>query len=239
MEKIKVLIVEDSGLIAEDIASRLKTHNMEVIGIYAQAEDAIESLDEAIPDLIIMDIQLGGAMDGISAAQVINENFSIPIIYLSDHVDKNLIERAKKTFPASYLQKPFNEGELVRVLEIAFTNWQERKDRNQNILRNHIFIRDGQSYVKLSYNDIIYLEADRAYCNIVTGQKTYIQSNNMSYVHGQLNHRDFVQVHRSFVINVNKITEIEGNIIRLGDYHKVEMSKGMRDDLIGKLKFLK
>lgn len=238
MEKIKVLIVEDSGLIAEDIASRLKNHSMEVIGIYAQGEDAIDSLDEAVPDLIIMDIQLAGAMDGISTAQVINENFSIPIIYLSDHIDTNLIERAKKTFPASYLQKPFNEGELVRVLEIAFTNWQERKERHRNILRNHIFIRDGQSYIKLSYNDIIYLQADRAYCNIVTEQKTYIQSNNMSYVLGQLNHRDFVQVHRSSVINANKITEIEGNIIRLGE-HKVEMSKGMREDLIGKLKFLK
>jgi DNA-binding LytR/AlgR family response regulator len=60
----------------------------------------------------------------------------------------------------------------------------------------------------------------------------------MSYVLGQLNHRDFVQVHRSYAINANKITELEGNIIRLGE-HKVEMSKGMRDDLIGKLKFLK
>lgn len=238
MEKIKVLIVEDSGLIAEDIASRLRNHNMDVIGIHARGEDAIESLDEAVPDLIIMDIQLAGAMDGISVAQVINENFSIPIIYLSDHVDKTLIERAKQTFPASYLQKPFNEGELVRVLEIAFTNWQERKERHRNILRNHIFIKDGSSYIKLAYNDIIYLQADRAYCSIVTEQKTFIQSNNMSYVLGQLNHRDFVQVHRSYAVNASKITELEGNIIRLGE-HTVEMSKGMRDDLIGKLKFLK
>lgn len=239
MEKIKVLIVEDSGLIAEDIAARLKNHNMEVIGIYAQGEDAIDSLDEAVPDLIIMDIRLAGAMDGISTAQVINENFSIPIIYLSDHVNKDLIERARKTFPASYLQKPFNEGELVRVLEIAFTNWQQRTERNSNILRNQIFIKEGQSYVKLAYSDIIYLQAERAYCNIITESKTYLQSNNMSYVHAQLNHRDFIQVHRSYVINANRISEIEGNIIRLGTNHKVEMSKGMRDDLIGKLKFLK
>lgn len=238
MEKIKVLIVEDSGLIAEDIATRLRSHNMNVVGIYAQGEDAIASLDEVMPDLIVMDIQLAGAMDGISTAQVINENFSIPIIYLSDHVDKNLIDRAKKTFPANYLQKPFNEAELVRVLEIAFENWQERKGRGSNILRNHIFIKDGQSYHKLSYNDIIYLQADRAYCTIVTEERTFIQSNNMSHVHGQLGNRDFIQVHRSYVINVNKINEIEGNVIRLGE-HKVEMSKGMRDELIGKLKFLK
>lgn len=238
MEKIKVLIVEDSGLIAEDIASRLKKHNMDVVGIYAQGEDAIASLDEVVPDLIIMDIQLAGALDGISAAQVINENFSIPIIYLSDHVNKDLTERAKKTFPASYLQKPFNEGELVRVLEIAFTNWQERKERNANILRNHIFIKDGQLYVKLAYSDIIFLQADRSYCHIVTETRKYLQSNNMSHVHSQIHHRDFVQVHRSYVINVNKITAIEGNMIRLGE-HQVEMSKGMRDDLMGKLRFLK
>ena len=238
MEKISVMIVEDLSLVAEDIASKLKKHDLDVTGIYSNAEEAIQSLEERIPDLILMDIQLAGALDGISAAQIINEKYSIPIIYLSEYVDKPTLERAKKTLPANYLAKPFHENDLVRAIEIAFTNWQVRGNVSHNILRNHIFIKADQSHVKLSYSDIIYLEADRAYCNVVTETKTYIQSNNMSHIFDQINHKDFIRVHRSHVINVNKITEIEGNIIKLGR-HSVEMSRAMRDELIGKLKFLK
>jgi DNA-binding LytR/AlgR family response regulator len=239
MEKISVLIVEDMSLIAEDIASRLRKNNIDVAGIFASAEEAIDSLQEKTPDLIIMDIQLAGALDGISAAQIINKDNDIPVIYLTDHVDKVTLERAKKTLPAQYLSKPYNEGDLIRAIEISIANWQARMGGStRNILRNHIFIKDDVSHVKLSYNDIIYLEADRAYCNIVTEKKTYMQTSNMSHVFGQIKHKDFIRVHRSHVINVNKITEIEGNIIKLGK-HQVEMSRGMREDLIGKLKFLK
>lgn len=238
MEKISVLIVEDVSLVAEDIASKLTKHHMEVAGIYDNGEDAIRSLEEKIPDLILMDIQLAGAYDGISTAQIINQSNAMPIIYLTDHThDKKAFDRAKKTLPAGYLSKPFNEIDLINAIEIAINNWQAKGD-SSSVLRNHIFIKDDQSHVKLSYNDIIYLKADRAYCNIVTENKTYVQSSNMSHILDQIRHRDFVRIHRSHVVNVNKITEIEGNIIKLGK-HQVEMSNGMRDELIGKLKFLK
>src|SRR4051812_48706826 len=107
MEKISVMIVEDLSLVAEDIASKLNKHDMDVTGIYNNAEEAIQSLEERIPDLILMDIQLAGALDGISAAQIINEKYSIPIIYLSDYEDQPTLERAKKTLPANYFGKPF------------------------------------------------------------------------------------------------------------------------------------
>lgn len=237
MEKINVLIVEDSGLIAEDIAVKLRKHNMNIAGIFASGEEAIQSLNRVVPDLILMDIQLAGALDGISAAQVIGQNFQIPIIYLSDHTDKNLVDRAKKTFPANYLSKPFNEVELVRALEIAFANVQVKQPYG-SVLQNHIFIKDGTSYIKIAYHDIVCLKAERAYCTIVTENKHYLQSTNMSGVLSQLNHPDFIQVHRSFVVNITKITAIHGNMIQLGKI-KAEMSKSKREELIGRLQFLK
>lgn len=238
MEKINVLIVEDSGLIAEDIAYKLQKHNMHVAGVYPSGEEAIDALDQVSPDLILMDIQLAGKLDGISTAAKIRQYFSTPIIYLSDHADKTLVDRAKKTFPANYLSKPFNEVELIRALEIAFANTKVKQPQHEGILRNHIFVKEGTAYVKLAYNDILYLQAERAYCKIITEKKQYLQSSNMSAVMAQIDHPDFIQVHRSYVVNIAKITALDGNVISLGK-EKAEMSKGKREELIGRLKFLK
>jgi chemotaxis response regulator CheB len=97
MEKIKVLIVEDKLLIAEDVAARLEKHSMEVVAICSSGEEAIEKAKNKNPDLILMDIELAGAMDGISAAQSILQHQFIPVIYLSDYTDNKTLERAKKT----------------------------------------------------------------------------------------------------------------------------------------------
>lgn len=237
MEGINVLIVEDMSLIADDIASKLARNAIGVSGICASGEEAIDLVAKCVPDLILMDIQLAGSMDGISTARVINKERDIPIIYLTEHVEKETVDRAKKTLPSQYLSKPFHEGDLIRAIEIAITNWQAQDRGTENLLRDHIFIKVDQTYVKIWYNDIIYLKADRSYCNIITATKTYIQSNNMNYVLSQIKSKDFIRVHRSHAVNKNKITKIDGNIIRLGD-HNVEMSKGMREEVLSQLNLL-
>lgn len=239
MEKISVLIVEDASLVAEDIASKLLKHNIDVAGIFASGEEAIESMHKKIPDLILMDIHLAGALDGVSAAHIIGKEHDIPVIYLTDHVDKVTVDRARKTFPANYLSKPFNEFDLIRSIDIAFTNWQAREQKREpGILKDFIFIKKDQTYVKVLYNDIIYLEADRSYCRIITESSVFMQTNNMRHIFNQFAHKEFIKVHRSYIINSNKITAIEGNVITLGKY-KVEMSREMRDALVGKIKILK
>src|SRR5688572_4469572 len=113
MENIRVLVVEDKLMIAEHIASMLKKNSMDVIGMCASGEEAIEMSREKNPDLILMDIELSGAIDGISAAQIIHQDQAIPIIYLSDYTDNKTIDRAKKTIPANFLAKPFHEPDLI------------------------------------------------------------------------------------------------------------------------------
>lgn len=239
MQKIRVLIVEDSALFAADIAARLIKHNMDVIEICDSGEEALAQLQLNTPDLILMDIQLSGALDGISTAAIIRQQYNLPIIYLSDHTDAAHVDRARKTFPAAYLAKPFHEPDLVRALEIAFTNHQNDKTASKGVrLPEHIFVKDGSTYLKVALADVIYLQADRAYCKIITINKTFTETNNMKFVLQRIQHTAFVQVHRSFAINVNHVTGIEGNIIRLGN-HSVEMSQSMRDDFLSKLKLLR
>jgi DNA-binding LytR/AlgR family response regulator len=238
MDKIKILVVEDSPLIAEDIAGKLVKHHFEVAGIFDRGEDALNFLNDKEADLVLLDIKLAGAMDGISTAYVINNTYEMPIVYLSDLADAETLQRAKQTRPSNYLTKPFNEADLVRALDLAFSNFSTRAPSIKDERKNHIFVKSDTTFIKISLDDIVFLHAERSYCNIVTENKTYVQSISMNHVYDQIHNKNFVRIHRSHVININKITAIEGNIVKLGK-HQVEMSKSMREDLIGRLTFLK
>lgn len=238
MSKIRVLVVEDSALIAEDIAFKLGKHHFEVVGIFDKGEDAIEFLKKNTPDIVLLDIRLAGALDGISTGFMIQNSYSIPIIYLSDLSDAQTLHRAKQTRPSNYLTKPFNEADLVRAIDLAFSNFSFQRTGTGAPTPDHIFVKSDQLFVRIALSDVLYLHADRSYCNIVTEDKTYVQSVSMNHVFDQINNRDFVRIHRSYVVNVRKVTAIDGNMVRLGG-QSLEMSKGMRDELINRLTFLK
>lgn len=240
MENIKVLIVEDQSLIAASIASTLKQHALEVVAISDSGEEAIEKVDEVKPDLILMDIELSGALDGIATAKFIQDKYDIPIIYLSDYTDQKTVDRAKKTMPANYLSKPFLAPDLIRAIDIAFHNTNYAvKSNAKPVLKDRIFLRtDNQSFIKLDYDSILYLQADRAYCCVATTEKNYKLSTNMKHIHEQLDNHQFVKVHRSFVVNINKITSLEGNTLHLGA-NVVQMSVEFKDDLLERLKLVR
>ena len=240
MEKIKVLIVEDKLLIAEAIAGQLRKNSLDVIGICSTGEEAIQFATEKQPDLILMDIELSGAIDGISAAKLIQEKQSLPIIFLSDYKDEKTLERAKKVQPANYITKPFLEVDLIRAIDLAFSNSQHQKAAtSQNPSYKNIFLRtENQTYIKLAIHEILYLEAGRAYCKIMTDKKSFTLATSMNHVLAQLPGSDFIQVHRSYCVNINRITSIDGNTIKI-DNHEIQMSKESRENLMSLVKIIK
>jgi DNA-binding LytR/AlgR family response regulator len=238
MTAINVLIVEDKVLIAEDIAARLRKHGLDVAGIYESGEEALEAVKTTRPDLVLMDIELAGAMDGISAAHMLTQEYDIPVIYLSDFADQKTLERAKKTQPANYLTKPFNEADLVRAIDIAFTNANTHAAKRPG-KKDHVFLReDNQVFRRLKLDDILYLQADRAYCSIVTETKEHKFSTSMNHIWEQLGQEDFVRAHRSYVVNLNRIASLDGNVIHFGK-KQVQMSDGYREEVLGRLKIIR
>ena len=231
-------MVEDSALIAEDVAFKLRKHHFDVVEIFDRGEDALDYLKKSEPDLVLLDIKLAGALDGISTGYIIQNTYAIPIIYLSDLSDAQTLHRAKQTRPANYLTKPFNEADLVRAIDLAFSNFNTQPVPTGAQKRDHIFVKNETGFVRILLKDILFLHADRSYCNIVTEEKTYVQSVSMNHVFEQIDNKEFIRIHRSHVVNVNKVTAIEGNLVKVGS-HTLEMSKSMRDELIGRLTFLK
>ena len=112
MPSKRVLIVEDENIVAADIRARLDQLGYDVVGHVTTGRDSVLKAKELNPDIILMDIKLKGNMDGVSAAALINETCSIPIIYMTAFADETTISRAKITGPFGYILKPFNECHL-------------------------------------------------------------------------------------------------------------------------------
>jgi len=112
----RILIVEDEGIIANDIACRLLSAGYEVTGIAVSSEEVLSTLRDSRPDLILMDIRIEGAMDGIQTAAKIRETFDIPIIYLSAHTDRETMGRIGAG-GGPILTKPFSSAELVTAIK--------------------------------------------------------------------------------------------------------------------------
>ncbi|MBK6860410.1 MAG: response regulator transcription factor [Saprospiraceae bacterium] len=129
--KVRVLIVEDEPLIAENIAMYLNNHDYEVAGIAYDYEEAILKLEQEKPDIALLDINLEGERDGIDVGKFIHDKIGIPFVFLSSYSDKNTLERVKHIQPSGYLVKPFHEKSLMATLEISLSNFASDTN-NQN-----------------------------------------------------------------------------------------------------------
>jgi two-component system cell cycle sensor histidine kinase/response regulator CckA len=132
MQGIKILIVEDEAIVAEDIRNSLQNLGYTILAVVSSGEKAITKIEEDKPDLVLMDIVLKGDMDGIEAASQINARFNIPVIYLTAFADENTIERAKLTEPFGYIVKPFDERELHTNIEMAIYKYQMERKLKEN-----------------------------------------------------------------------------------------------------------
>jgi diguanylate cyclase (GGDEF)-like protein/PAS domain S-box-containing protein len=129
---VKILIVEDESIVAQDLQMTLEDLGYSVPAIADSGELAIQKTAEIQPNLILMDIRIIGEMDGIATAQVITEQFDIPVIYMTAHSDEATLGRAKLTSPFGYIIKPFQERELRTIIEIALYKHQMEKRLKEN-----------------------------------------------------------------------------------------------------------
>ncbi|MBT9507522.1 response regulator [Rhodoferax sp.] len=119
VKKPRILVVEDEIIVARDIQAQLQTLGYEPVGHAARGLEAIDLAGELRPDLVLMDIQLAGTMDGIAAAQAIRTQFALPVVFLTAFAADDTLARVKLTEPFGYVLKPFTERELRTVLEMA------------------------------------------------------------------------------------------------------------------------
>jgi PAS domain S-box-containing protein len=130
MTPARILIVEDDRVVARDIRQQLGRIGHEVVGTTARGEDALQLALGTRPELVLMDIRLEGAIDGVDAAQQIRDQCHIPVVFLTAYADDETVQRASLTEPFGYLLKPFEDSQLRTVIEMAlYKHAAERKLR--------------------------------------------------------------------------------------------------------------
>jgi PAS domain S-box-containing protein len=127
MAQVTILIVEDENIVALDMQSRVEGLGYTVVAMARSGEQAIEKVAETYPDLVLMDIRLKGAVDGVQAAEHIRARFDIPVVYVTAYADEETLQRAKVTEPYGYILKPFEARELHSAIEMALYKHQTEK----------------------------------------------------------------------------------------------------------------
>ncbi len=124
MIRPRILVVEDETIVGRDIQRQLASLGYESVGLAREGAQAIALTGELLPDLILMDIQLAGDMDGIAAAQAIRTQFKLPVIFITAFDADEVIERAKMSEPYGYILKPFSDRELRTSIEMALYKYK-------------------------------------------------------------------------------------------------------------------
>ncbi|HEX8515086.1 MAG TPA: response regulator [Bacteroidia bacterium] len=247
MSKTNILIVEDESIVAKDIQHSLKKLGYTVVGMCSTGEDAIRTAEEVKPDLVLMDIMLKGDMSGIEAAGQIREKFNIPVIYLTAYADESTLSKAKVSEPYGYIIKPFKEIDLHTSIEMAIykhekeTDVKKERDFLYSIVENKeskdiIFVKSNSRLVKVKTSDIYFVEALKDYVVINTASARYTIHSTMKDIEKKLPASDFIRVHRSFIVRIDKIVAIEQpNLILEEDKKLIPIGGSYKDDLSKRL----
>lgn len=220
-----ILIVEDEMIIAANISLQLTHLGYEVTGIISKADEVLPHILQHVPDIILMDINLKGNIDGIEIAQLIQKEYKIPIIYLTANSDEANFNRAKATNPYAFISKPFKKLDLQRAIELTLVRIQEEQNREKildlapdepYILSDCIFVRSHDKMVKVCINNILYIEAERNYCKIHCKDKEHLLVTTLKYLEEKLTTNDLMRIHRSFIVNLHHIDEIATSHVVIG-----------------------
>jgi two-component system cell cycle sensor histidine kinase/response regulator CckA len=126
----KVMIVEDEAIIAQDIKMRLNEFGFTVIGMARSAAEAFTQIERELPDVVLMDIQIQGNLDGIAAGDVVRTRYALPVIYLTAHADDATLHRAKQTDPYGYIVKPIENNNMKAVITMALNKHMLERERS-------------------------------------------------------------------------------------------------------------
>ena len=250
MAKTSVLVVEDESIVAKDIQNSLKKLGYTVPSVENTGEDAIDAAGLHRPDLILMDIMLKGDISGIEAAEQIKNRYQIPVIFLTAYADESTLSKAKVTEPYGYIIKPFKEIDLHTSIEMAlYKHGKEQEVKKERDLYSSIvldkssedciFVKSNSRLVKVKTKEIYFVEALKDYVIIHSKDAKYTVHSTMKDMLAKLSNSEFLRVHRSFIVRVDKIVAIEQNNLVMEDEKKIiPVGGSYRDELHSRLKFV-
>lgn len=251
MERIKVVVVEDEFVIAEDIRMQLERAGYQVVAAFDAGEAALAYVLKDPPDVLLVDIRLAGVMDGVQLVEKIISTVPLPVVYITANSDSSTYERARRTKPHSFLVKPFSTANLLASVDLALLNFSNQKgaesasradpppaDTDNQFLANQcLFIRTQGKYRKVNCDDLLFVEAAGSYVHIQTKSERYTLSQNLTTFQKKTPLSTLVRIHRSYIVNLSKVDSFEDSNVFIQN-HKIPLSENYKADFMSKVHLL-
>lgn len=245
---IKILIVEDNVIIADDMQSMLEEIGYEVVDNVIVYEQAIEVLKNNHVDLVLIDIILASDKTGIDLGKHIRKNYNIPFIFVTSNSDKATVENAKTVKPDGYLVKPFEQQDLYTSIEIALSNFNYSKKEasteigesggesftSNSVLKDSIFVKKQHLYYRIQFGDIQFIKADNVYLEVNTVDKKFLVRSPLKDYLEKLPKNKFYRAHKSYIVNVDHIDAINSKDIMINNT-LIPISKDFKEFIISSM----
>lgn len=244
-ERMQILVVEDEPILAMDLSDRLEDEGYSVIGTVNNGRKALDLFQRHSVDLVLCDIMIKGDWDGIETVRQLTAERPVPVIYLTALTDSSTVERAKQTYPAAYLNKPFQLTSLRIAIDLAVHNATRQllappiatPDRDSTSresllqINNYLYIKQNYQFVRVDLNELLYLEADNTYTKLVTSSRKYILRLTLSNLLERISQPWLVRIHRSYAININAVESFNDVEVSIGP-QLLPMSRSCKDDFM-------
>ncbi len=242
---IRILIVEDNVIIADDMQSMLEEIGYEIVDnviVYEQAEEVLKTQQV---DLVLIDIILASDRTGIDLGKHIREKYDIPFIFVTSNSDRATVESAKTVKPNGYLVKPFEQQDLYTSIEIALANFtygtgtnkqedalsQEDVPMSNSVLKDSIFVKKQHLYYRIQFGDIQFIKADNVYLEVNTVDKKFLVRSPLKDYLQKLPKNKFYRAHKSYIVNVDHIDAINSKDIMINN-NLIPISKDFKEFII-------
>jgi DNA-binding LytR/AlgR family response regulator len=229
-QPIKILIVEDNVIIADDMQSMLEEIGYEIVDNVIVYEQAVEVLKTKEVDLVLIDIILASDKTGIDLGKHIRDNYNIPFIFVTSNSDRATVENAKTVKPNGYLVKPFEQQDLYTSIEIALSNFDyedkgssaegstpEDKSSPNSVLKDSIFVKKQHLYYRIPFGDIQFIKADNVYLEVNTIDKKFLVRSPLKDYLQKLPRNKFYRAHKSYIVNVDHIDAVNSKDIMINN----------------------
>jgi DNA-binding LytR/AlgR family response regulator len=240
-QNFNILIIEDDKDISESLIEMLEILGHNVLAEAESYDQAIDALNKNLPDIALVDIQLKGSKTGIDVAERLKNKYKIPFIFTTAFADQDTIERASEHSPYGYIVKPYRLKDLNAAIRLAIRNHQAlhalQEDEGQVFNSNSLFVKVDNRFIRINPEDIFFIEAKGDYVLFKTEQKGYIVHSTIKNIEEKLNGSQFVRVHRSYIVNIDKIVDIEDNNLLVGKLI-IPVSRNQKPILMSKLNMI-
>lgn len=227
---MKCIIIDDEK-IARAALKKLceKVDFLEPVAEFNNPLQAIDFLNTEEIDLVFLDIH----MPDFSGFDFLNSVKNVPEVIITTS-DDNFGVQAFEYDVSDYILKPVSTPRFIKAVNKVRDERMSAEKNEPDSKERHIFINVNSRLVRLSYDDILFLEARGDYVQIQTPQKKHLVHATMKRFSEKLPSKRFVQVHRSYIVNINKIIDIEDNSILIAE-EIIPISRSNKDDLLNRL----